>query len=149
MAVMIPSTPDNIPFTTAGERKLFDLFRKTLPDRCIVRYEILLGEQDRRPDYTLIDPKRGVLIVEVKDWGIDSITRATSEQFWVRGYGGRRVPKPNMNPDLKCQIYLRDAREQCSAPRKLDTRYNQQTEVEKGVSRCKSAASSHLSSKPR
>ena len=37
----------------------------------------------------------------------------------------------------------------CSAPQKLDTRYNQQTKVEKGVSRCESAASLRLSSKPR
>jgi len=115
MAVMIPFSLKNIPATTAGERKLFDLFRKTLPDSCEVRYEVLLSEQERRPDYTLIDPKRGVMIIEVKDWGVDSITQATEQQFRVRGMGGSRMPIAKMNPGLKCQIYMRDAREQLLA----------------------------------
>lgn len=75
---------------------------------------MLLGERDRRPDFMLIDPSRGILIVEVKDWGVDNITRATEQQFFVH-YRGTRAPKPNMNPALKCQIYLLEAREQLVA----------------------------------
>ena len=104
-----------MPDTTAGERKLFDLFRNNLPDTCIVRYEVLLGERDFRPDYTLIDRTRGVLIVEVKDWSLDHITQATTEQFLVRGNRGNSAPKPSINPNRKCEIYLRHAREQLVA----------------------------------
>jgi hypothetical protein len=109
MAFMIPSTLSNQPDTTAGERKLFDLFRTTLPERCVVRYEMLLGQRHYRPDYTLVDPNRGVLVVEVKDWGVSSIAKATSDQFFVRY--SRGAPTPQMNPDQKCEIYLRHARE--------------------------------------
>lgn len=109
MAFMIPSTLNNQPDTTAGERKLFDLLHKALADSCVVRYEMLLGERHYRPDYTLVDPERGILVVEVKDWGIEHIVQASSEQFFVR-YGGG-APTPQMNPNTKCQIYLRRTRE--------------------------------------
>ena len=115
MAQMIPSSLSGIAQTTAGERKLFEIFRKALPDHCIVRYEMLLGERDYRPDYMILDPARGVLLVEVKDWGVDSIVTAAQEQFQVKGYQGSSVAKPQMNPDLKCQIYLSYAKEQMRA----------------------------------
>lgn len=111
MARMIPTSLANIPTTTAGERKLFDLMKKILPDSCIVRYEMLLGEKDRRPDYVIIDPDRGIFIVEVKDWGVESIHRASKEQFYIKGFHGSSLPRPQVNPDLKCQIYLGEMRE--------------------------------------
>ncbi|MBF0234924.1 MAG: ATP-binding domain-containing protein [Desulfamplus sp.] len=77
-----------------------------------MRYEMLIGERDRRPDYTLIDSTRGILIVEVKDWGVDRIVKADEERFYIRGYQGSNVPRPQMNPNRKCQIYLREVREQ-------------------------------------
>ena len=112
MAFMIPTSLTRLTNTTAGERKLFTLFRNTLPDSCVVRYEMLIGERDHRPDYTLIDPNRGILILEVKDWGVERITRATKERFYIRGFRGSSFSKPVLNPYLKCQIYLREAREQ-------------------------------------
>lgn len=115
MALMIPSTLEHMPDTTAGERKLFGILRRHLPDTSIVRYEVLLGERDRRPDYIVIDPDRGIAIIEIKDWGIGNITKATAHNFLVRGYGGSPVPKPQLNPDSKCQIYLREARSQLVA----------------------------------
>lgn len=109
MAFMIPDTLKNQPDTTAGERKLFDLFKRTLPGSCVVRYEVLLGERHYRPDYTLMDPNRGVLIVEVKDWDVKGIVKATQEQFYV--HYGSGAPAPQINPNQKCQIYLRHVRE--------------------------------------
>ena len=111
MARMIPTAIPAIHKPTAGERKLFDLLKKNLPETCIVRYEMLLGEKDRRPDYVIIDPERGILILEVKDWGIENITDIALEQFYVKGFGGSSLPRPQMNPDLKCQVYLGEMRE--------------------------------------
>ena len=116
MARMIPSSLENVSFTTAGERKVFDLLKKQLGNDCIVRYEMLIGLEDYRPDFTIIDPERGVIVVEVKDWGIKNITRATQEQFYVRGLQGSSTPKPQMNPWMKCEkIYRRGAIEQLLA----------------------------------
>ncbi len=109
MAFMIPASLKNQLDTTAGERKLFDLFRTVLPDTCVVRYEVLLGERHYRPDYTLVDVNRGVLVVEIKDWGVDTISFAGKEKFYVRY--GHSSPIPQINPSMKCEVYLRHIRE--------------------------------------
>ncbi|MDO3408377.1 3'-5' exonuclease [Saccharibacillus sp. CPCC 101409] len=64
MAYMIPET---IPKTaTAGERLLFHTLREHLPDDYIVYYEPEIG--GRRPDYVVIGPDLGMLVLEVKDY---------------------------------------------------------------------------------
>lgn len=121
MAFMIPSTITTVPGNTPGERRLFSILERMLSDQCLVRYEVLLGERDYRPDFTIIDPTRGVLIIEVKDWGVEKITEANEHQFYIRGYRGSSVAKPQLNPDKKCQVYLRGVREQIvSMPILLD-----------------------------
>ena len=67
MARMIPNSLDPIPSTTAGERKLFSILKSQLPEDCIVRREMMVGMSDQRPDYVIIDPQRGVTIIEVKE----------------------------------------------------------------------------------
>lgn len=64
MAYMIP---DTIPRTaTAGERLLFHTLREHLPDDYIVYYEPRIA--GRRPDYVVIGPDLGMLVLEVKDY---------------------------------------------------------------------------------
>lgn len=111
MARMIPASLPNFPKPTAGERKVFSILKKILPDDCVARYEMLLGESDHRPDFVIIDPSRGVVIIEVKDWGVANITKAAQEQFYVKGYQGSSLPRLQINPNLKCQIYQKDAQE--------------------------------------
>lgn len=107
MAKMIPRSLKQT--SNAGERKLFNLFHKALPNTCEVRYEMMrVGPRARLPDYVILDYERGILIVEVKDWGVSSIEGADSDQFLVRSQG---VIKSYPNPDLKCQWYLEDASE--------------------------------------
>ena len=63
MAEMIP---DRLPSSaSAGERKVFALLRQ-LPDEVIVYYEPMVA--DRYPDFIVIIPSVGLLIVEVKGW---------------------------------------------------------------------------------
>lgn len=115
MALMIPTSIEALLSSTAGEKKLFNILRKILSDKTIVRYEMLLGVRDRKPDFVIIDQERGILILEVKDWGIKSITKATKGQFYVQGYHGTSAPKAQWNPDEKCQVYLKEAKEQLIA----------------------------------
>jgi UvrD-like helicase C-terminal domain/AAA domain len=102
MARMIPSNMHNM---TTGEKRLYDIFRDAFPSDSVIRYEVLVGYRSRRPDFTIMDPHRGVCIVEVKDWGVDSIQRLTPDQVWVRGMGSAPAPISMVNPDFKCQAY--------------------------------------------
>jgi len=63
MALCVPdSIPDK---ASAGEKRVFDLLR-TLPDGCIVYYEPKIDR--RRPDFVVISPTLGFLVIEVKGW---------------------------------------------------------------------------------
>jgi AAA domain-containing protein/nuclease-like protein len=63
MAEMIP---DRLPSgASAGEKRVFEALQR-LPDNCIVYYEPVVG--NRYPDFVVIMPEMGLLIIEVKGW---------------------------------------------------------------------------------
>src|SRR5215472_10913777 len=71
MAEMIP---DRLPSgASAGEKKVFALLQE-LPDDVIVYYEPVVA--DRYPDFIVIIPSIGLLVIEVKGWYPNAIERA-------------------------------------------------------------------------
>ncbi|MDI6696829.1 MAG: AAA family ATPase [Anaerolineales bacterium] len=110
MAKMIPSNPSTL--RTGGERKVYQLLKNTFPPECIVRYEVLVGYRVSRPDFIIAHPQRGVCIVEVKDWGIDSILKITPDSVVVKGMQETPAPITLINPYKKCLTYIEDLREQ-------------------------------------
>jgi hypothetical protein len=54
------------------------------------------------PDFVLIDPYKGVLVVEVKDWSLNYITQLNQKE--ARLSDGRR----SRNPAFRCNQYLRN-----------------------------------------
>jgi UvrD-like helicase C-terminal domain/Nuclease-related domain/AAA domain len=88
MAVMIPEKlPSN---ATQGERRTFALLQK-LPDDCICYYEPVIGE--RYPDFVVIIPTLGVLIIEVKGWYRSQLERADTRDVAIRQDGVVQVHK--------------------------------------------------------
>ena len=74
MAQTIPETlPDQ---ATMGEQRLFAILKR-LPGNVVVYYEPVIA--NRYPDFVLILPTLGVLIIEVKGWYLKEIMAANSE----------------------------------------------------------------------
>lgn len=79
MAKLVPSTlPEG---TTFGERRVFDALSR-LPDDCIVYYEPRIA--GRTPDFIVIMPSLGVLVIEVKDWLASTVQQADSNQVTLK-----------------------------------------------------------------
>ena len=76
MARTFPRNLNNYDFQTPGEEKTFNILKK-LSDDCRVWYEVVLGVRSRKPDFLVVDPNRGIVILEVKDWGKSTIRAAT------------------------------------------------------------------------
>ncbi len=58
--------PDRLPSgASAGEKRVFEVLQR-LPDDCIVYYEPVVG--NRYPDFVVILPEVGLLIIEAKGW---------------------------------------------------------------------------------
>ena len=106
MAICVPAKPE---FETRGEKKVFSLLKR-LPDTCLVYYEMMIGQRDRRPDFVVIDKERGITLLEVKDWGIDTIKTASRRAFKIVTKQNRE--RKALNPEVKLKMYLEDVREQ-------------------------------------
>jgi hypothetical protein len=88
MAEMIP---DRLPSgASAGERRVFGALQQ-LPDHVIVYYEPVLAE--RYPDFIVILPNIGLLVIEVKGWYPNAIERADNTEVIVNARGQREVCK--------------------------------------------------------
>ncbi|MGI9411336.1 MAG: 3'-5' exonuclease [Hyphomicrobiaceae bacterium] len=87
-----------------GERRVFDVLRR-LPDDCIVYYEPKVA--GRNPDFVVIMPAIGVLVIEVKDWYAGAITRADPNVVDLRTVGV--APETTVqHPGRQAQAYMYD-----------------------------------------
>ena len=76
MAAMIP---ERLPYrASAGEQRLFSLLQR-LPDDCVVYYEPLVGS--RRPDFVVLCPELGLLVIEVKGWYLGDVVCASPQEI--------------------------------------------------------------------
>jgi hypothetical protein len=105
MAEMIP--PALPASATASERKIFDLLKR-LPDDCLAYYEPRVG--DRYPDFVVIMPDLGVLVVEVKAWRGYELVAADSHRITHRAFGEVKcVP----HPARQARGYMTDLMDNC------------------------------------
>jgi hypothetical protein len=116
MAITFPSNISKYDFCTKGEELIFMLF-KQLPQECIVWYEVILGTRDRKPDFMILHPEYGIIIVEVKDWDEHSILEVSPRSIRLRSSSGNRMEQ--LNPETKCKRYVEDAIEKLEVDRSL------------------------------
>jgi len=90
MAIMIPQ---NITIrSTEGERRVFYFLEKYLSADYIIWYE--LDAEERYPDFVIVGPEIGILILEVKDWSTKNIIGINQSEF-VLSLGGKTISYPN------------------------------------------------------
>lgn len=73
MATLIPTRNTCLPRMTGGERRFAQRLEDNLEDDYLVWYDVPVGPKQRRPDFVVLHPRRGLLVLEVKDWKIDTI----------------------------------------------------------------------------
>ena len=105
MARMIPnSIPSK---STRGEKRLFKILEK-LPNDCVCYYEAKLASL--RPDFVVISPQLGVLIIEEKGWYRTQIDSADSHSVVLNRSGKLEAVK---HPLSQARDYMFEAMDQC------------------------------------
>lgn len=95
MAELIPSRSTCLRRMTSGEKRFSERLEKKLDVEQLCWYDVPIGSKQRRPDFIVLDPQRGFLILEVKDWRVDTIHEADRTRFRIRGDTGlTTVPNP-------------------------------------------------------
>lgn len=72
MATLIPAR-STCRFASPGERKFAERLEQKLEDDYLLWYDVAIGNAAFHPDFIVLHPRRGLAVVEVKDWNIESI----------------------------------------------------------------------------
>jgi hypothetical protein len=98
--------PDRLPGSaSAGERKVFALLQQ-LPDEVIVYYEPVVA--NRYPDFIVIIPSVGLMIVEVKGWYPNHILKANNVEVTINSRGPPEIRKHPVRQAREYQHQLMD-----------------------------------------
>lgn len=103
MATLIPSLNSCLGRMTSGEKRFARRLEAALEDDYLCWYDVTVGIKRRRPDFLILNPHRGLLALEVKDWKIGSIIRL-DPQLVEANFDGRLVK--DVNPLLKSREFM-------------------------------------------
>lgn len=70
-------------FDSGGERRLAERLEAKLEGDYLCWYNVALGQAALHPDFIVFHPRRGLLILEVKDWRARTIEEATRTHFSI------------------------------------------------------------------
>ncbi|MGY6630556.1 MAG: DEAD/DEAH box helicase [Wenzhouxiangella sp.] len=80
---------------TSGERRFAERLESHLEDDYLCWYDVPVGEQGLHPDFVVLHPRRGLLILEVKDWRLDTIQRISRQAATIMTNNGlKEVTSP-------------------------------------------------------
>lgn len=111
MAKMFPESLDGLD-PTPGERTFFEFLRDRVKpdDDCRAWYNPVVPRRGLReePDFLIWLPEVGLIVVEVKDWRLDSVKSAGHDRF-ILDFGGGEISKDN--PMRQARDYYRGVKE--------------------------------------
>lgn len=78
----------------AGERRVLHQLKRCLEDDYLVWHDVPIGPAARQPDFVVLSPRWGLLILEVKHWRLGSLRGATHDRV-VLDRNGERITATN------------------------------------------------------
>ncbi len=95
MATVIPALSTCVSRMTQGERRTAERLEQKLDDDYLVWYDVPVGPKHAHPDFVVLHPRRGLLILEVKDWRLETIRTASKQTWEILAQGApKNVPNP-------------------------------------------------------
>lgn len=95
MATLIPALGTCTSRMTSGERRLAERLEQKLDDDYLLWYDVPVGPKQSHPDFVVLHPRRGLLILETKDWRLETVQKATRHYWDILANG---QPKTVINP---------------------------------------------------
>ena len=111
MATLIPALGSCAGRMQSGERRLAERLEQKLENDYLLWWDVPIGPKQTRPDFVVLHPRRGALILEVKDWRLDTIRSATRERFEIVPDGQLKVVISPLQQARHCAIQVVNALE--------------------------------------
>jgi hypothetical protein len=103
MATLIPAFGSCVSRMTSGEKRFAQRIEKKLEDDYLCWYDVAIGERSQHPDFIVFHPQRGLLVLEIKDWKIDTIQQIDKQYATILTAQGI---KQVLNPLEQARQYL-------------------------------------------
>ena len=102
MATLIPALGSCSGRMTGGERRLAERLEQKLDADYLMWFDVPIGARLAHPDFVVMHPRRGLLVLEVKDWRLSTIARADRQTWEILPDG---VPRTVINPLEQARQY--------------------------------------------
>jgi hypothetical protein len=80
LASLIPSIGTSS-FDSTGERRLAERLEQKLDADYLLWHNVPIGPKQTHPDFVVLHPRHGLLVLETKDWRLQTVQKAT-RQYW-------------------------------------------------------------------
>jgi hypothetical protein len=95
MATLIPALSACVARMTSGERRTAERLEDKLDADYLLWYDVPVGPRYQHPDFVVMHPRRGILILEVKDWRLSTLLQANKQTWDIHTETGpKTVPNP-------------------------------------------------------
>ncbi len=111
MAVLIPALGACVSRMTTGERRLAERLEQKLDADYMLWYDVPVGPKQSHPDFVVMHPRRGILILETKDWKLETIQQATRQAWDILVDGHVKVVMSPLAQARFCATQVVDALE--------------------------------------
>jgi len=101
---------------TQGERRTAERLEQKLDDDYLAWYDVPVGPKHAHPDFVVLHPRRGLLILEVKDWRLETIRTANKQTWEILAQG---IPKSVPNPIEQARHYAHQVVDALSKDQRL------------------------------
>ncbi len=106
MASLIPSLNNCLSRMQAGEKRFARRLESHLEDDYICWYELPVGRRQRYTDFIILHPLRGLLLLEVKDWKLESIREFNKESVTLLTANGLKTTANPIEQARQCTYQL-------------------------------------------
>lgn len=111
MATLIPALGSCASRMTQGEHRLAERLEQKLDDDYLIWYDVPVGPKLSHPDFVVLHPRRGLLILETKDWKLETIRRASRHAWEIVPDGQLKVVINPLAQARHCAIQVVNALE--------------------------------------
>ncbi len=111
MATLIPALGACVSRMTTGERRLAERLEQKLDADYLLWYDVPIGPKQTHPNFVVMHPRRGLLILETKDWKLETIQRATRQIWEIAPDGQLKVVINPLAQARHCAIQVVNALE--------------------------------------
>lgn len=95
MATLIPALGACVSRMTPGERRTAERLEDKLDADYLLWYDVAVGPKHQHPDFVVMHPRRGILILEVKDFRLPTLIQANKQTWDIHGdHGPKTIPNP-------------------------------------------------------